>query len=152
MQYILLIKILRPVEKLQEFMFCTVGSSEGCQSLSQSATAADVGHKFYISTPSSWNDALAYCRQHHTDLAVIESSSQNTDVYNSITPKASAWIGLYRVPWTWSDQSLSTFRNWRDASPNNPTAQHCLAENPQHLWDDDYCETMFPVICHTGEL
>ncbi|KAK7886215.1 hypothetical protein WMY93_025836 [Mugilogobius chulae] len=103
----------------------------------------------YISTQKTWSDAQAYCRQHHTDLAVIESYLQNTYVYNSITPRVPAWFGLYRVPWTWSDQSLSTFRNWRQGSPNNPAAQHCVAENPDHLWDDDYCNYSYKVLCQT---
>ncbi|KAK7886524.1 hypothetical protein WMY93_026145 [Mugilogobius chulae] len=102
----------------------------------------------YISTQKTWSDGQAYCRQHHTDLAVIESSSQNTDVYNSITPRASAWIGLYRVPWTWSDQSLSTFRSWDTISPNYPDVQHCVATDGQ-VWDDDYCDTGFGPLCQT---
>ncbi|KAK7886214.1 hypothetical protein WMY93_025835 [Mugilogobius chulae] len=102
----------------------------------------------YISTQKTWSDAQAYCRQHHTDLAVIESSSQNTDVYNSITPRASAWIGLYRVPWTWSDQSLSTFRNWRQGSPNYPSIQHCVASDGQ-VWDDAACDADYVVVCQT---
>ncbi|KAK7886213.1 hypothetical protein WMY93_025834 [Mugilogobius chulae] len=102
----------------------------------------------YISTLKTWSNAQAYCRQHNTDLAVINNYTQNTDVYNSITPRASAWIGLYRVPWTWSDQSLSTFRSWRQGSPNNPSAHHYAATYGQ-TWDDEPKGTEFGPLCQT---
>ncbi|KAJ0066699.1 hypothetical protein NL108_018674 [Boleophthalmus pectinirostris] len=101
----------------------------------------------YTSTLSTWSQAQAYCRQHHTDLAVIESSTQNTDVLNSLTNEC--WIGLYRVPWTWSDNSTSSFRNWDVNSPSFPSYEHCVAESTDHVWDNDICTKLYPPICQT---
>uniref|UniRef100_A0A8C6SMU3 C-type lectin domain-containing protein n=1 Tax=Neogobius melanostomus TaxID=47308 RepID=A0A8C6SMU3_9GOBI len=62
----------------------------------------------YISTSKSWEDARSYCRQHYTDLAMIEDESENTAVAAVLVTNQWAWIGLYRQPWRWSDGSDST--------------------------------------------
>uniref|UniRef100_A0A8C6WIW0 C-type lectin domain-containing protein n=1 Tax=Neogobius melanostomus TaxID=47308 RepID=A0A8C6WIW0_9GOBI len=103
----------------------------------------------YISTPRTWADAQAYCRKHHTDLALVESAVQNSLVSSTRAASAEAWIGLYRDPWAWSDQSLSPFKNWRDISPNYPYSQHCVTENTAHVWDDAHCDEKYVGLCHT---
>uniref|UniRef100_A0A4W6DVX8 C-type lectin domain-containing protein n=1 Tax=Lates calcarifer TaxID=8187 RepID=A0A4W6DVX8_LATCA len=101
----------------------------------------------FISTLKTWDSALEYCRKQHTDLAMIENSAKNTQVSSVIPAYTQAWIGLYRVPWTWSDMSQSTFRNWQRSSPNNYGGnQFCMAESSQHYWDDDTCNVEFPFI------
>ncbi|KAJ3585065.1 hypothetical protein NHX12_013787 [Muraenolepis orangiensis] len=58
----------------------------------------------------SWESAKSYCRTHYTDLAKIENQAENQQVSSLVT--TSSWIGLPRVPWTWSDGSNGTFRHW----------------------------------------
>uniref|UniRef100_A0A4W6DVJ2 C-type lectin domain-containing protein n=1 Tax=Lates calcarifer TaxID=8187 RepID=A0A4W6DVJ2_LATCA len=102
----------------------------------------------FISTLKTWDSALEYCRQQHTDLAMIENSAENTRVFSVIPAGTIAWIGLYRLPWTWSDMSQSTFRNWLPRVPDNyGLNQFCAAENPKHYWDDQDCTAEFPFIC-----
>ncbi|XP_067365071.1 macrophage mannose receptor 1-like [Channa argus] len=102
----------------------------------------------FISTLTTWNSAQAFCRTHYTDLPTIENSIENAAVY-SVTPgDAQAWIGLYRVPWAWSDNSQSTFRHWQASRPNNYGGnQFCSSENSLHEWDDEACTTEHAFIC-----
>ncbi|KAG7216473.1 hypothetical protein INR49_001959 [Caranx melampygus] len=80
-----------------------------------SATDTDQKEKIYeyFSTPKTWHSARDYCREYHTDLPMIEDSIENTEVASANPSDVDIWIGLYRVPWVWSDMSPSTFRNWR---------------------------------------
>ncbi|KAM3613824.1 uncharacterized protein V6R79_005515 [Siganus canaliculatus] len=103
----------------------------------------------FISDPKTWRSARAYCREHHTDLATIESKSENHKASSVKPGRTQVWIGLYRVPWTWSDNSPSSFRLWEALSPNNgKNWEHCVAENAEHKWNDLRCEGELPFICH----
>ncbi|XP_039886674.1 C-type lectin mannose-binding isoform-like [Simochromis diagramma] len=103
----------------------------------------------YISIAKTWPSAREYCIKLSMDLAVIENSEENAEV-NSLKPNSDEiWIGLYRVPWTWSDKSQSSFKNWQSSSPNDPQGnQHCVVENNLHKWDDDIYTMNYVFICH----
>uniref|UniRef100_A0A3B5QQ77 C-type lectin domain-containing protein n=1 Tax=Xiphophorus maculatus TaxID=8083 RepID=A0A3B5QQ77_XIPMA len=88
----------------------------------------------------SHNDAQSYCRTHHTDLAMIENEAENSAVKQLIPVGVDVWIGLYRVPWSWSDKSPSLFRRWVSSEPNNfGGIQNCICENTAHIWVDETC-------------
>lgn len=107
----------------------------------------------FISDSKTWHSAQAYCREHYTDLPTIENFEENNHVYSAKPGSAQAWIGLYRVPWTWSDKTQSSFRFWRSTCPDNYGGnQFCVVENPQHEWNDGYCLDKYPFICHQGDL
>ncbi|XP_017164789.1 macrophage mannose receptor 1-like [Poecilia reticulata] len=60
-----------------------------------------------------------------------------------------SWIGLYRVPWTWSDGSPSSFRHWTSTGPTNSDGTlHCATENNLHEWSDANCDAPHVFICH----
>uniref|UniRef100_A0A8C6UIQ0 C-type lectin domain-containing protein n=1 Tax=Neogobius melanostomus TaxID=47308 RepID=A0A8C6UIQ0_9GOBI len=95
----------------------------------------------YISTSKSWEDARYHCRQHHTDLAMIEDESENNAVASVVVPNQWMWIGLYRQAWRWSDGSDSQFKNWGSGQPDNYAGdQHCAVEH-YHKWDDASCSS-----------
>ncbi|XP_023820358.1 C-type lectin domain family 17, member A-like [Oryzias latipes] len=97
----------------------------------------------------SWSSAQQYCRKNYKDLAMIENQEENTEAQNAKPSSDVVWIGLYREPWTWSDGSNSSFRNWNDSYLNNyADKQHCGIENSDHNWDDLNCGMERVFVCH----
>uniref|UniRef100_A0A3B3Z6Z1 C-type lectin domain-containing protein n=1 Tax=Periophthalmus magnuspinnatus TaxID=409849 RepID=A0A3B3Z6Z1_9GOBI len=62
-------------------------------------------------TKRTWAGCQSVCRQQYLDLAMIESKTEDEAVLEVMANVSSAWIGLNREPWVWSDFSNSTFRN-----------------------------------------
>uniref|UniRef100_A0A3P9M6X5 C-type lectin domain-containing protein n=1 Tax=Oryzias latipes TaxID=8090 RepID=A0A3P9M6X5_ORYLA len=107
----------------------------------------------FINQAMSWSSAQQYCRENYKDLAMIENQEENTDAQNTKLSNYRVWIGLYREPWTWSDGSKSSFRNWLpNTGLNNINEnQHCITENPQHQWADESCNIPWVFVCHQGD-
>uniref|UniRef100_A0A3B4XQ31 C-type lectin domain-containing protein n=1 Tax=Seriola lalandi dorsalis TaxID=1841481 RepID=A0A3B4XQ31_SERLL len=103
-----------------------------------------------INNPLTWKDAQTYCRTYHTDLAMIENAQESTNV-TSVMSEHYSWIGLYREPWKWSDNSRSSFRNWQSGEPNNYGGVNCVAETSGHFWIDMNCDTKLFFWCYKGE-
>ncbi|CAL8339787.1 unnamed protein product [Gadus morhua 'NCC'] len=93
----------------------------------------------------SWESAKSYCRTHYTDLAMIENEEENQKVLSNITTPA--WIGLYRVPWTFSDGTNSSFRHWWSYEPNNVNNEELCATLYDGGFSDRDCNATFPFIC-----
>uniref|UniRef100_A0A8C7X2A6 C-type lectin domain-containing protein n=1 Tax=Oryzias sinensis TaxID=183150 RepID=A0A8C7X2A6_9TELE len=105
----------------------------------------------FINQAMSWSSAQQYCRKNYKDLAMIENQEENTEAQNAKLSNK-VWIGLYRDPWTWSDGSRSSFRNWDPfGSDNNGGSQHCATESSEHVWGDENCSVKRVFICHQGE-
>lgn len=120
--------------------------------LSNAVTEQNGKTYVYVSTLKTWSSAQAYCREHHVDLAVIESAEENSKVYSAKPGAADVWIGLYRVPWTWSDGSQSTFRSWASGQPDNyGLKQYCVSDHPIYGWNDRSCDEKMTFICHQGK-
>ncbi|XP_038566539.1 C-type mannose receptor 2-like [Micropterus salmoides] len=97
----------------------------------------------------AWKDAQAYCRTHHTDLAMIENAQENTQVFSVGLGFAGVWIGLYRTPWRWSDISSSPFTNWGIGQPNNIGGDlYCAAETSGHYWNVSRCDSELSFFCY----
>ena len=117
-----------------------------CFSL-RSLTVSTVKVFTLVKAPSTWAQAQAYCRQHYTDLALIENAAENSQVTSVI--QSSSWIGLYREPWRWSSNIISSFTNW--GSLGDVTGYNCAAENTDHLWSPQNCDQRLPFFCHGGK-
>uniref|UniRef100_A0A672G0S6 C-type lectin domain-containing protein n=1 Tax=Salarias fasciatus TaxID=181472 RepID=A0A672G0S6_SALFA len=111
------------------------------------------GQKQYhvIEQTMTWEQAKLYCREHYKDLAMIETEEENSKA--SSEGLFDGWIGLYRIPWRWSDGSSSSFKNWASGKPDaHGYNQHCAGEYSNHQWNDDSCYREHAFICQEGEL
>uniref|UniRef100_A0A667WCD6 C-type lectin domain-containing protein n=1 Tax=Myripristis murdjan TaxID=586833 RepID=A0A667WCD6_9TELE len=117
-----------------------------------SNTHSDKKNYTFINEHLSWKDAQAYCREHHTDLATIETAQESHEVVSK-KPAGSIWFGLYRVAWSWSDRSWSAFRPWSSGQPDNfGLRQHCAAVSLHNaLYYDKNCQIKLPFFCHGGK-
>uniref|UniRef100_A0A8C6V3D3 C-type lectin domain-containing protein n=1 Tax=Neogobius melanostomus TaxID=47308 RepID=A0A8C6V3D3_9GOBI len=103
-----------------------------------------------VSALMSWEDARIHCRQHYTDLAMIEDEAEFNTVA-SLYPSPQVWVGLYREPWRWSDGSQAKFTNWANGQPDNyQFNQHCVKVDNSRGWHDENCQTSLPFHCEKG--
>ncbi|CAL8358972.1 unnamed protein product [Arctogadus glacialis] len=93
----------------------------------------------------SWESAKSYCHTHYIDLAMIENEEENQQVFSNI--HAPVWIGLCRVPWTFSDGTISSFRTWWSYEPNNLHDDELCATLYDGGFSDRDCTATFPFIC-----
>ncbi|KAK7883876.1 hypothetical protein WMY93_026999 [Mugilogobius chulae] len=103
----------------------------------------------FVELARPWSEAVTYCRENYVDLAVIEDASESTTVSNMIGTSW-VWIGLYRQPFRWSDNRISSFTNWEFGQPdNNQTTEACVRESSaaEHWWSDAACVSSHRVIC-----
>ncbi|KAK7883832.1 hypothetical protein WMY93_026955 [Mugilogobius chulae] len=89
----------------------------------------------HISTTMTWGEAQNYCRQHHTDLAMIEDETENSAVASGLRANTFTFFGLYRKPWRWSDGSNSQFKNWIPAFKTRTTIFHQKLQSDVELSD-----------------
>lgn len=102
--------------------------------------------EFHVFNESrTWYEAVDYCRQHYRDLAIIDSATENTMVASAVGT-ARVWIGLYRKPWRWSDNSTVTFTNWMSLT-GGYSRSHCAVENVNHFWENVQCNLTCPFFC-----
>uniref|UniRef100_A0A665UHJ5 C-type lectin domain-containing protein n=1 Tax=Echeneis naucrates TaxID=173247 RepID=A0A665UHJ5_ECHNA len=148
-------------------------SKTGYESWAQTEPNNEHGHENCVFTSPSgqWLDASCEITKGfvcfndccYSLIHVLENVSANrqniilcviTQVSSLITDSSGSWIGLFREPWRWTDGSQSSFRNWRENSPNNAGGeQFCIVEDTQrHVWDDDGCDKQYVFICHQGEI
>ncbi|KAL7841466.1 hypothetical protein SRHO_G00251570 [Serrasalmus rhombeus] len=69
-------------------------------------------------TKRTWQDAQAYCRQFHTDLACPKDETENT-LLRSMVLASLTWIGFYRDSWKWSDKTNISTLSWNMGQPDN---------------------------------
>ncbi|XP_051734834.1 C-type mannose receptor 2-like [Ctenopharyngodon idella] len=99
-----------------------------------------------------WSKARRYCREHHTDLISIRNEAEIHEIqYLFKNEFHSFWIGLYRTR-SWSDQSNSSFSNWRTGQPDNAgNSEYCttVSFSDSGNWTDENCDTALPFICYS---
>ncbi|XDV38532.1 hypothetical protein PO909_007908, partial [Leuciscus waleckii] len=101
---------------------------------------------------TNWTEAQRYCREHHTDLVSIRNETENLKLQSLLQYYSSFWIGLYRTR-SWSDQSNSSFSNWRTGQPDNAgNSEYCTAVSfsDSGSWTDENCNTALPFICYSA--
>ncbi|KAK1142793.1 macrophage mannose receptor 1-like [Acipenser oxyrinchus oxyrinchus] len=104
-----------------------------------------------ISTLNTWAEAQQYCRQHHTDLVIIKSASENEDMKMK-APASPFWIGLFNNPWKWADEENATFQNWNIGQPDSGNAKCVLMYSPnQGKWEDWPYDDWKYFVCYEGK-
>uniref|UniRef100_A0A8C2FCE9 C-type lectin domain-containing protein n=1 Tax=Cyprinus carpio TaxID=7962 RepID=A0A8C2FCE9_CYPCA len=121
-----------------------------CYDGRQNASASYV----FVYQYKTWTEAQRYCREHHTDLVSIRNETENQKIQYLLKNNYyySVWIGLYRTR-NWSDQSNSSFSNWRTGQPDNAgNSEYCTAVSfsDSGNWTDENCNTALPFICYSA--
>ncbi|XP_054912711.1 macrophage mannose receptor 1-like [Poeciliopsis prolifica] len=96
-----------------------------------------------------WADALANCRNHHTDMAVARDLSENEKIREMMPPGQYAWIGLNRNSLTWVDGTSPAFTHWSSGEPNSEEEKCTIANfDDSGKWEDCPCDWNFPFFCY----
>lgn len=98
----------------------------------------------FINQTKTWDQAQAYCREHHIDLASgFDPDSKYTHM--------KIWIGIFADKWRWADGSHFSYRNW---DMEDGGAGDCAAYNAIHLnrtWTATACSATKLFYCYRGE-
>ncbi|KAF6739036.1 Macrophage mannose receptor 1 [Oryzias melastigma] len=134
---------------------------------------------YYVNQSLSWTEAQTYCRQKHTDLAIIETSEEMDQLMNAVSSagySSDFWIGLYNeIAWRWSDGFTGSFTGYTYWSPEDPfhsrSDQICMTAHWYFVylystdvngtkiykgnknlttWRDSNCKTNMTFICYSG--
>ncbi|KAM9751313.1 C-type mannose receptor 2-like isoform 2-T2 [Menidia menidia] len=101
----------------------------------------------------TWWEAQDFCRQNHSDLAVVSDQSENSKLSGLVTPGTNVWIGLHRGRsselWRTTNGSEDTLSYWSEGEPNS-LEEKCAVANyeNQGKWEDWQCETTVSFICY----
>ncbi|RXN04509.1 macrophage mannose receptor 1-like protein [Labeo rohita] len=97
-----------------------------------------------VNEAKSWRDAQSYCRQHHTELVSMRNEDENLQIQQLIPAGHYVYIGLFKDNYVWSDNSMSSFRNWDSNQPDG--SGECVTQllRDDRLWDVQTCSTHQP--------
>ncbi|KAL7855785.1 hypothetical protein AOLI_G00193890 [Acnodon oligacanthus] len=110
-------------------------------------------------TKRTWQEAQAYCRQFHTDLACPKDKAENTLLQSKVFASLT-WIGFYRDTWKWSDKSNVSTLSWSAGQPNNAGGSEDCAYAVDDLFhgtsagwfDDGSCSTRHAFFCQSDAI
>ncbi|XP_027004144.2 C-type mannose receptor 2-like [Tachysurus fulvidraco] len=116
-----------------------------CYNANFSGAARFIG----ITTPLSWPQSQAYCREHHTDLASALNSSDQNMLGQVRNIQGDSWIGLYRDTWKWSDGTIALNLQWDTGQPDNRYSNENCAMVYNGVFYDTDCNNLFCFFCHS---
>lgn len=104
----------------------------------------------FVTELKTWSESQSYCRQFYTDLVSVRNQSEYAVIMGLIFNQ-SAWIGLHRNSWTWSDGSPASFTEW--IPPSNSEIVYintpCVVLH-QGKWEAQTCADKFIFACYLG--
>ncbi|MBN3315103.1 MRC1 protein, partial [Atractosteus spatula] len=108
----------------------------------------------------SWEEALDYCRTHHTDLTSVLSQTEQDlaalEVEGAQSPHV--WLGLRQSfvsgSWFWVNRKPLGYTAWeRGEQPQCPQSGRCGAMSTEtSSWAALGCEKKLNFLCYTGNL
>ncbi|XP_032438336.1 macrophage mannose receptor 1-like [Xiphophorus hellerii] len=114
-------------------------------------------HKYHlIKDMKTWQKAQSYCRENHTDLISGTKQRQDEEVKKLMNSSdRSAYFGLFRDNWRWSDGSSFSFRHWNnDFNISESVSILCglTVFNDGGRWKNDTCDKKKPCICYDDKM
>nr|XP_023657319.1 C-type mannose receptor 2-like [Paramormyrops kingsleyae] len=107
----------------------------------------------WIESQMNWPDAQSYCRHSYTDLATVRNKEDNDLICKMFKKGTWVWIGLFQDTWEWSDQSNSSFCNWKTGQNDNVDNTCALAQVTwPGTWDMTPCDEKHPFVCYDENL
>ncbi|XP_053474802.1 C-type lectin lectoxin-Lio2-like [Ictalurus furcatus] len=97
----------------------------------------------------TWPQAQAYCRTHHTDLAISLNSSDQNYLLQLFNIQGSSWIGLYRDTWKWSDGTKALNLSWLPGEPANQGGNQNCASAINVQFNDYFCGLIAYFVCQS---
>ncbi|XP_029946217.1 P-selectin-like isoform X2 [Salarias fasciatus] len=115
-------------------------------------------HKYFlIEKAKTWSEALDYCRERYSDLAVVQNAEEMEQVVE-VSQKyfqRRVWIGPRHEPsnWTWSGGRVGAeFEMWAEDEPNDHTEgkDNCVIAR-DGFWHDVPCSDEEHFACKSVE-
>lgn len=108
-----------------------------------------------IQDQKTWNEAQAYCRMNHLDLATVQNNEDSANLQEAVYKMTKiAWIGLYNDinSWRWSyEDEKMTFQSWNMGEPNNYNGYEECVMMQGSTWNDWGCSDLLPFFCYNGK-
>lgn len=80
----------------------------------------------------------------------MRNEEENRQIQQLIPTGAVTYMGLFKDAFVWSDNSMSSFRNWESSQPDG--SGDCVVHSRQsRLWDDQECSDARPFFCYDSE-
>lgn len=138
--------------------------------------SAEANQHLHVKQMMNWSDARTHCRTTFTDLSSItnqeendlisellqneetidrdkrDSDSDSADDENTSADLLTAWIGLRRKLWVWSDKTGASYRKWADEQPDHK--EDCVVMDVTSSsadWFTRDCNSKEDFLCYTGE-
>lgn len=104
---------------------------------------------FLTEAEMTWTRALNYCRSNHRDLTSIRNEEEHLIVQN-LTSGQEVWVGHFKDPWVWSDETASSMRYWppeTEVWSGDGEACGVLLKAESGRWGSGNCSVTYPFLC-----
>ncbi|XP_060883420.1 macrophage mannose receptor 1-like [Labrus mixtus] len=108
-----------------------------------------------VEVKKTWEGALEYCRETHTDLTTLQSDTEQLLTLSEIQHKRitdRVWIGLRFLGdhWLWVNGDPMVYENWRkgDQEHQCPLRKRCGALTKEGHWENWDCGEELHFICY----
>ncbi|XP_059176602.1 C-type lectin lectoxin-Thr1-like [Physella acuta] len=108
---------------------------------------------FHVRERKTWSDAQSFCRQHHANLASIESKDEAE--YIEKKNVNNVWIGLYKTDqgkdWEWVSGEKKIEYLWDAGQPQNKSVEglNCAITTKEGFWENYFCFDRSYFVCET---